>query len=94
MCICVSVFSFNVWIFLQGNSLTLLKLISYSLECINQLINYSDTRVKVLPKSIFYKMKSSVVKRKGKEDSGSCSAPMLVMKTEEQSDNEEDTLAP
>lgn len=39
-------------------------------------------------------MKSSVVKTKGMEDSGSCSAPMLVMKTEEQSGNEEDTLAP
>lgn len=41
-------------------------------------------------------MKSSVVKRKGMEGSGSCSGsdPLLVMKAEEESDDEEDTLAP
>lgn len=40
-------------------------------------------------------MKSSVVKRKGMEGSGSCSGsgPVLVMKADEQSGNEEDTLA-
>lgn len=66
------------------------------LNWINQLISYSNTRAKALPKIIFYKMKSSVVQSKSMEGSGSCSGsgPLLVMKAEEQSDNEEDTLAP